>query len=281
MNKEYVQAEFDITDAEIDEEKLETLAYAHRIYFSMLENRETGKKTLYLYGRTYDDILASAKRVQDNFNLGSYKRKRIFEKNYLLKYLKTYKPFNVGKYRIIPYFHKNKIKSGKTEIIMNPGFSFGTGEHPTTKLVLMLMSKTEMNGADVLDCGVGSGILSIAASKSGAKNIVGFDIDDSIVVSTEENAKLNKTKNARFILGSLVTVKKREKFDIFLVNMLSHEFRTFFPDLRLYARDGSLAFVSGILLSEEKEIEKYFKSMGMKIKEKKVLGEWIGYSLFF
>ncbi|MGE3062814.1 MAG: 50S ribosomal protein L11 methyltransferase [bacterium] len=281
MNKEYIQAEFDITNAEIDEEKLETLSYVQRIYYSLLENRETGKKTLYIYGRTYDDILTSAKVISGNFNLEHYKKKKIFEKNYLLKYLKTYKPFNVGKYRVIPYFHKTKVKSRKTEIIMNPGFSFGTGEHPTTKLVLLLMSDLDLTGLDVLDCGVGSGILSIAASKSGAGRVVGFDIDDSIVVSTEENAKLNRTKNARFILGTLDRIKKSEMFDIFLVNMLSHEFKTFFANLMPHARVGSSVLVSGILLSEESEIEKYFKLMGMKIIEKKVLGEWLGYSLSF
>ncbi|MDD3803065.1 MAG: 50S ribosomal protein L11 methyltransferase [bacterium] len=281
MNKEYIQAEFDITGIKIDEEKLEILSYRNKIYFSMLENRETGKSTLYVYGRTVDEIFSAAKIMRENFFLDKYRKKKIFENKYLLKYLKTYKPFNVGRYRIIPYFHKDETMTKKTEIILNPGFSFGTGEHPTTKLVLLFMSDTDLTGLDVLDCGVGSGILSIAASKSGAKRIVGFDTDDSTVVSTADNSKLNKTKNAEFLLGTLDKIKEREKFDIFLVNMLSREFKTFLPDLRRHSKENSLCFVSGILLSEEKEIERYFRSIQMKISKKKVLREWLGYSLLF
>ena len=281
MNKEYIQAEFDITDISIDEEKLEILSYRNKIYFSMLENRETGKSTLYVYGRTVDEIFSAAKIIRENFFLDKYKKKKIFENKYLLKYLKTYKPFNVGRYRIIPYFHKDETKTKKIEIILNPGFSFGTGEHPTTKLVLLFMSDIDLTGLDVLDCGVGSGILSIAASKSGAKKVVGFDIDDSIVVSTKDNARLNKTKNAEFIFGAIDKVSKKNKYDLFLVNMLSHEFKTFFEDLKRYSKTNAKILVSGILSDEEREIEKYFKERGMKIIEKKRLKEWLGYTLSF
>lgn len=281
MNKEYIQAEFDITDVSIDEEKLEILSYRNKIYFSMLENRETGKKTLYVYGKTTEEILCSVKLLKEFFSLDKYKSKRIFENKYLLNYIKNYMPFTVGRYKIIPYFHKDETKTNKIEIILNPGFSFGTGEHPTTKLVLLFMSDIDLTGLDVLDCGVGSGILSIAASKSGAKKVVGFDIDDSIVVSTKDNAKLNKIKNAEFIFGAIDKVGKKGKYDLFLVNMLSHEFKTFFDELKIYAKTNSKVLVSGILSDEEKGIEKYFKGRGMKIIEKKRLKEWLGYILSF
>jgi len=79
----------------------------------------------------------------------------------------------------------------------------------------------------VLDCGIGSGILSIAASKLKAKKVYGFDIDDSTKISTKENFKLNGVNNIIYKFGDINVLNKNTKYDVVLINMLSKSFKTF------------------------------------------------------
>ena len=64
-------------------------------------------------------------------------------------------------------------KSDKIAIELDPGLAFGTGQHPTTRMCLELLGELELKGKNLLDVGCGSGILSIAAAKLGAR-VVGF-----------------------------------------------------------------------------------------------------------
>ena len=88
-----------------------------------------------------------------------------------------YKPVPLGKVTIVPAWEKYEAKDGEVIIRMDPGMAFGTGTHETTRLVMELLQEEVKGGERVLDVGTGSGILSLCASKLGAKECFAYDVD--------------------------------------------------------------------------------------------------------
>ncbi len=80
------------------------------------------------------------------------------------------------------------------KVIIDAQQSFGTGTHETTQMIVSLLLNQDMQGKRVLDCGCGTGILSIVAAKCGAQDVVCYDIDDWSVRNTKHNAELNNVK---------------------------------------------------------------------------------------
>ncbi|MDI7196852.1 50S ribosomal protein L11 methyltransferase [Leptospira santarosai] len=116
-------------------------------------------------------------------------------KEYEEAYKEFYKPFIVGFYRVIPTWEKDTALGTTPEgifpLLVNPGLAFGTGHHETTRLVLGRMGNLNLSGKKVADVGTGSGILSVAAARSGASSILAVDIDPNSVRSASFNRDEN------------------------------------------------------------------------------------------
>ncbi|EMO13074.1 50S ribosomal protein L11 methyltransferase [Leptospira santarosai] len=116
-------------------------------------------------------------------------------KEYEEAYKEFYKPFIVGSYRVIPTWEKDTALGTTPEgifpLLVNPGLAFGTGHHETTRLVLGRMGNLNLSGKKVADVGTGSGILSVAAARSGASSILAVDIDPNSVRSASFNRDEN------------------------------------------------------------------------------------------
>ena len=98
--------------------------------------------------------------------------------------------------------------------------AFGTGTHETTRLILSQLFSLPLDGKRVLDCGCGTGILSIAASRLGASEVVAYDIDEWSVKNTEHNAILNGVSNIRVMEGdSSVLSHVSGVFDVVMANI--------------------------------------------------------------
>lgn len=115
-------------------------------------------------------------------------------------------------------FHKIE-KKYPYEIIITPKMSFGTGHHQTT--YLMLKNQMRINHQDkmVMDAGCGTAILSIMASKLGAKKIEAYDIDEWSVINGKENAEINHCKNINIQQGKITDLKFENNFDLILANI--------------------------------------------------------------
>ena len=149
----------------------------------------------------------------------------------------------------------HKIKDKKAiNLFLDPGLAFGTGAHPTTHLCLSWLSKNVNDDKTVLDYGCGSGILSIASKKLGAKEVFGVDIDTKAIEASQENAKKNNVK----IFWSNSQNKKYFKVDIVVANILSSALIILAPVLANFCKtDGKIA-LSGILEPQEKLIKKVY-----------------------
>ncbi|KAL6314812.1 hypothetical protein AAG906_027163 [Vitis piasezkii] len=152
-----------------------------------------------------------------------------------------------------------------TNIILNPGFAFGTGEHPTTKLCLLLLHGLIKGGEHFLDYGTGSGILAIAALKFGAASSVGIDVDPQAITAATQNAALNKISPNKMQLtlvppdgrthevvegqspNSMGVTTESESFDIVIANILLNPLLDLADDIVSHAKPGAVVAVSGII----------------------------------
>ncbi|KAB2032541.1 hypothetical protein ES319_D05G381600v1 [Gossypium barbadense] len=157
-----------------------------------------------------------------------------------------------------------------TNIILNPGLAFGTGEHPTTRLCLLLLQRLIIGGERFLDYGTGSGILAIAALKFGASFSVGIDIDPLAITSARHNAALNDIGPENFQLRLVssntsspsadehkdiqeqtsfeaVAESEHETYDVIVANILLNPLLELADDIVSYARPGAAIGLSGIL----------------------------------
>lgn len=153
-----------------------------------------------------------------------------------------------------PYYKDGKfeleLKNGK-KILFLPGPAFGDGSHPTTNLVLEELQDL-VAGKVVVDLGAGSGVLSLAASKYGAKEVYALEIDPLATKSMEQNIALNKISN--------IKVNKRpQDFDILLLNMISSEQEIALKSHPYLLQENKTCVISGILKNEIESTKKRLK----------------------
>ena len=121
------------------------------------------------------------------------------------KWKEYFKPTHISDRIVVkPTWEEYKPASEEILIEIDPGMAFGTGTHETTSMCMKALEKYVKPGARVLDAGCGSGILSIAAAKLGAADVLGVDIDEEAVRVSEENFALNRTDGVcRAIVGDV------------------------------------------------------------------------------
>jgi ribosomal protein L11 methyltransferase len=138
------------------------------------------------------------------------------------------------------------IVDGRTEIAIEPGASFGLGDHPTTQLCLSAVRTLTRPGIRVLDVGCGSGVLGIAALRCGAHHVTAIDVSAAAVEASWSNAVLNGVAD-RFEASLTPVADVEGTFDLVVANVLAPVIVEMAPDLvRLVGDDGVLV-VSGIL----------------------------------
>src|SRR5687767_6055033 len=96
-----------------------------------------------------------------------------------------------GRFIIAPPWDLPADDVDATVIVIEPSMGFGTGHHATTRMCLRLLSEIDVSDLTVLDLGTGSGVLSMAAALSGARHVVGIDVDVDAIGSAEASARLN------------------------------------------------------------------------------------------
>jgi ribosomal protein L11 methyltransferase len=176
---------------------------------------------------------------------------------------------------IKPTFREYDPKPGQIVLVIDPKMSFGTGEHQTTKLVLMLLEKYVTMGAQVLDVGSGSGILAIASVKLGARHAVAIDIDDWCLDNAIENSKLNNVESSIEVLQGEITDIKDSEFDLVLANIQKNILLDIAPEIYSRLKPGGIVILSGLLDYDEADIKTDFSALGLEFLETKTLDSWI------
>ncbi len=193
----------------------------------------------------------------------------------------------LGKSLLIkPSWSKRKARKGQTVVVLDPGLSFGTGHHPTTAFCLSEIvrfqkgrdnaprdpdgsaSRSDLKPPSFLDLGAGSGILAIAAAKLGYSPVFAMDFDPEAVRVARTNARVNRVRQKLEIRRGNVTnlpIQPRRRHNLVCANLLSSLLMT--ERRRIAAQlnpDGSLV-LAGILKSEFSEVQKAYKTLGLKL----------------
>lgn len=153
--------------------------------------------------------------------------------------------------------------------------AFGTGTHETTRMIVSTLLNIDIKGKRVLDCGCGTGILGIAASKLGASEVVGYDIDEWSSENAIHNAELNGVGNMKVMLGDASVLKSVEgKFDVVLANINRNILLADMPAFVSVMADDSLLILSGFYASDVDLLIEKAASLGLSKIDSKSDSEW-------
>jgi len=168
--------------------------------------------------------------------------------------------------------------SGNDVVIeIDPGMSFGTGNHGTTKGCLQLLDKLSLDINDsFLDMGCGSGILSIAASKLGIQKIDGFDYDEDSVRIANENLELSNCTNVTLSLENLYDLEIKERYSLVIANILAPVLIDNAKKIVSAVKVSSKArlVLSGILHEQFSNILQTFETEGLELVEHIKIDKW-------
>jgi len=177
---------------------------------------------------------------------------------------------------IRPSWEPYAAKPGECVIDLDPGMSFGTGHHETTRACLLFLDQLSAAdaGRSVLDAGCGSGILALAARKLGFSPVTAFDNDPDAVAIARENAGLNGVTDIAWHVGDVATAALTA--DVVVANILASVLIQYAAPLAAAVRPGPAGalVISGILDGQYAAVRAAFKAQGFAETQNLLLGEW-------
>lgn len=220
------------------------------------------------------------------YPLGEPQIQPLKEEDWANAWKTSYKPLKVGRFLIIPSWERETVQPQADElpIILDPGMAFGTGLHPSTQLCMLAMDGVIGADTRVLDAGCGSGILSIAAARLGARQIDGFDIDPIAARATAENAAFNDLPVPIQVVTSggpdsapfWRAGDEPRQWDVHLVNILPHVI-TALLDLGMarHLAPGGRMILAGIIEEREPELRGHLDRYSLKVIRRLAQGDWV------
>ncbi len=209
--------------------------------------------------------------------LGPLEEREIAEREWEDAWKAHFTPLRVGKSLLVqPPWRRKEPVPGDIVIEIDPGLAFGTGHHPTTRRALEFTERLVTRGADVLDVGSGSGILSIAAAKLGAARVIGVEIDRVALKAGRANLRSNKASGrVRFYAGSLPNEHVPPAWaDLVLANINSVALANLAPELRRAMKPDARLVAAGILQERRQQVVDAFESAGLVFLEERRDDDW-------
>jgi ribosomal protein L11 methyltransferase len=242
---------------------------------------EQGK---FLPGGARGEIAAGLKRI-NRFGLktgpGKIEIARVKREDWAESWKRHFFPIEIGKSLLVkPSWSKKKPAKKQAVIILDPGLSFGTGQHPTTSFCLNEIARCRKIGTQTpsfLDIGTGSGILAIAAAKLGYQPVHAFDFDPESVRVAKENLRRNRVADRVKLSRDDVTkmpLEPARRFDLVCANLISSLLIAERRRITKRLKPGGTLVLAGILAAEFAEVEQAFADMQLRLHSSRVENEW-------
>ena len=215
---------------------------------------------------------------------GTIEASQTEDKDWINNWKQYFHQFYVDDILIKPSWEEVKPEDREKLLIqIDPGTAFGTGMHETTQLCIRRIKKYVKPDTLLLDVGTGSGILSIAALKLGAKFACGTDLDPCAITAVKENMEVNGVEADKYtvMLGNIIDDKAvqeavgYEKYDMVVANILAEVLVPLTPVILGQMKPGALYITSGIIDDKEETVVKAVKAAGLEVLEVNHQGEWV------
>ena len=269
-----------------DQEEFETFLEDNRAYWDYidedLQEKLQGLSHIKIYLEDTDTAgMSRLEGAVSDLKL-SMQVKPLPETNWEESWKDNYPPQEIGeKIVILPYWLAG-TEGDRLPVILDPGLTFGTGAHPTTRMVVETMEELVRPGAHCLDLGSGSGILSLCALRLGAASATGIDIDPKAEDIARENAAYNGFGSPEFTALTGNVTEDREimeslaarEYDVVLVNIVADVIIGLAPILPNFLTEKSTLICSGILDIRLEEVLAALTAAGLTVTAVKAQEDW-------
>ena len=201
--------------------------------------------------------------------------------DWIEQYKKGVAPVAVGKFYVRPSWCERSQDPALIDLLIDPALAFGSGHHESTNMCLALLSELARDGMSALDVGCGSGILSIAMKKLGAK-VSACDTDEQAVTATQQNAEKNGVQIDKIWLGSVSSLNEQSsnksaqpQFDLIVANIIADVILILSADLKKALKPGGKLVLSGILEKYKDRIEQAFSDLSFICMKQE--NEWLSF----
>ena len=201
--------------------------------------------------------------------------------DWIEQYKKGVAPVAVGKFYVRPSWCERSQDRALIDLLIDPALAFGSGHHESTNMCLALLSELTRDSMSALDVGCGSGILSIAMKKLGAK-VSACDTDEQAVAATQQNAEKNGVQIDKIWLGSVSSLGEQgssksaqPQFDLIVANIIADVILILSADLKKALKPGGKLVLSGILEKYKDRIEQAFSDLNFVQMKKQ--NEWLSF----
>jgi ribosomal protein L11 methyltransferase len=291
MKRETIWKTSIATSAEAEDAVAELLATHVAPGPSAYTDVETGVTTVSVYTTTppkkfpatknaLRSGLAQLKLFGLNVGSGRISLMKLPRENWADSWKRHFPALEIGPALLVkPSWIKRKLRPGQKLVVLDPGLSFGTGQHPTTEFCLREIVRHTPNdkSRSFLDMGTGSGILAIAAAKLGYAPVHAFDFDPQCVKVSRANARTNRVDtNIRISRADLTKLPLRaaKQYDFVCANLLANLLITERDRILARVQPGGVLVVAGILKREFSEVQSVYEAAGWRLMASKSQKEW-------
>lgn len=247
-----------------------------------VDNDKSGEETI----SAIKSAAAELKKSDNDKKYGTLyiSTEKVKSEDWAENWKKYYHITEVGeKILIKPVWEELSTETDRIVFNINPGMSFGTGTHETTRLCIEQLEKYVKSGSEMLDLGCGSGILSVLALLLGASHVTGVDIDPEAVTTTYANAALNDIPESALDIfsGDIVTDDRvrsrlmRKKYDIITANIVADVLISIIPYADKMLADGGTFIMSGIIADRESDVAEAAERYGFRILKRAQEKDWV------
>ena len=219
----------------------------------------------------YASTLTDARRIErliTNLNLQNIliSKRSLKVRDWQTRWKEEFQPFKITKqYLLVPAWKKDRYRNRDVKCIyIDSHLAFGTGMHPTTQCMSLLIERCAGRFCSFFDIGTGTGILAVLAYRYGARDIYAIDITDSCVDCAKSNFERNHIPVPRIDVSDFKAYRKRTQYDFVAANLVSFDLMQVGKKLVQCVRPGQYLAISGISMDYYHSVRDYFKQYPLR-----------------